>query len=103
MAEEVKKLTAGEIEKAKAWLEQRLANQPCPICTNPDWLISNLFGFVPLYSAPPPGGVGQIHGSSGYPVLVFFCKRCGFVRMHNAIIAGVVEPDPPKQGGQHGT
>jgi len=103
MADEVKRLTTGEIEKAKAWFDQRQANQPCPTCTNPDWFISDQFGFVPLYSAPSAGGGGQIHAGTGYPTLVLFCKRCGFVRMHNAIMAGVIEADPPKQGGQHGT
>jgi hypothetical protein len=101
MADQPRTLTSAELEKAKAWLEQRQAQQPCPICTNPEWSLSNHFGFAPLYSIWP-GGTGQVHVAAGYPAIVVICKRCGFLRMHNAIMMGLVEADPPTAGGENG-
>jgi len=93
------KLSAEEMEKVTAWLFEHHAAQPCPACLHPQWTVGDLLVLSQTFNrhGPLPLGVG-------YPAVVIFCNRCGFMRFHSAYAMGLMPPtsaEKPEEG-KHG-
>src|SRR5688572_18678925 len=97
MPNEDGKLSMEEFEKAKKWLEERKAVNPCPLCGNKTWSISEQLAVAPVYST-------RILMGAGFPAVVILCSNCFFFRWHSAIVMGIVptkvkpEPEEVKHG-----
>src|SRR4051794_23972366 len=87
-------LTPAQKAKALAFVKERWGeSNACPFHPGPTrWVIDSTVGQLPGYAPDAP------FGSSGliFPVLVVTCQVCAFMVPLNAIMAGVIEPDPPE-------
>jgi hypothetical protein len=97
MANAFKKLTREERAKAEQWLTERQAVLPCPSCGTTSWAVGDSLVLVPMYQTGGPIIIG-----AGFPAVLMVCNRCGFFRMHSAILIGLVPPDPETEGAKHG-
>jgi hypothetical protein len=85
-----KTLTLEQMTHIQRWMAEKQANQHCPACLFQQWTIGESLVLEHVYI--PRGGIVL---GGGYPAVVLFCNRCGFMRLHNAIAVGIVEPDAP--------
>ena len=90
MPEEDKKLTKAELGKIKAWLQEKGASGPCPICQNRNWSVLDVVVMAHQF-------VKKGVSFGGIPCVAVFCTRCSFLRFHSAILIGVVEPAEQKE------
>lgn len=81
------KLSAEEIQKIMAWLAQypKAANAICPMCDSQDWIIGDH-----LVQPVTQGRQGTIFGGVAYPQVMLISNPCGFTRLVNAVVMGVV-------------
>ncbi len=87
------KLTQNEKETVRAWLV-RWKIRPCPVCGNQNWTIGDHL------VQPVTLGAGQslMLGGLGYPQVMVISNECGYTHLLNAVIVGVVKPNP--SGGE---
>lgn len=72
-----------------AWLNDRWQGQKtCPVCSNNKW---QLGGLVEL--RPYTGG-GLVIGGGVFPTLQVICENCGNTLLFNALVAGLLPPEP---------
>ena len=79
------KLDADDHKRVEAWLNEKGAFKPCPACGNETW---TLFNYVLSGSTFAPGHIFVPDVS--YPMVALSCKRCAYVRLHSAVVIGVV-------------
>ena len=79
------KITEEGIGAAIAWIEQH-GGSVCEACRQSRWNIE-----------PTVFNVIDSSLSSAVPLIVLVCKNCGNVRMHSAMLVGIVKRDEPKE------
>jgi hypothetical protein len=90
------KLSPEEKQKALDWVNRHWEgrSQACPICGNSQWVIGE--------HLVQPITLGEKHhlmlgGGPGYPLIQVISIPCGYTVFVNAVIAGVVLGDVPKE------
>jgi len=96
MPSESGKLSVGELQRIIAWiqLQEGKATQSvgaCSACGNEEWMLSDT-----MFCLMPHNGVSVVVGSKVQPVVTIICKRCGLLRLFNALEVGIV-PKQPKE------
>src|SRR4051794_21061059 len=77
-------------DRMQAWLEawfRRGAIPRCPLCGNAEWSIDDVVELREFREGR------LIMGAPVLPAVPVTCERCGYMRLFNAIVAGVVEGD----------
>lgn len=75
------RLDEGQIAAIMEWLKGRWKNSRCPICDNTSWdmaqhmIVGNVFH---------KGGM-TFGGGRAYPLVMVFCKNCGFAHSFSAV------------------
>jgi hypothetical protein len=86
-------LQRAQIAAAISWLARKWGEEakPCPYCGTAAWHVG-----TPQYI-----DVGFGHGEPGFstmsPTFPVMCSNCGNTVLINAVLAGLVEPEPPHQ------
>lgn len=88
-------------ERMRTYLDEKSTEDDawkCPICGENSWGSGPAVGEIRSFS----GGYA-LAGGPKYPVVVFTCHICGYMRLFNAMVAGVIElptqeDDPPSAG-----
>jgi hypothetical protein len=86
------KLTQEDRDKANKWLTERGALTACEACKKQAWKGSPNLVMAPAYV---PGGA--LVPPIVYPAVMLICTNCGFLRMHSAVVMGILPPDDEKQ------
>ncbi len=81
------KLSADDSAQAEQWLKKTWKNWRCPVDANRNWEIGGIMAQLPAWSPTRFPGATET-----FPVLVVMCSTCGYVRLVNAIKAGLVSP-----------
>jgi hypothetical protein len=78
-------------QAAIEWLEQKWTTpKTCPICMSNSWQTS------PVQQLLQFTGGGLVIGGPVVPVFLVVCNVCGYTLAFNAILSGVVKPEPPQ-------
>jgi predicted nucleic-acid-binding Zn-ribbon protein len=92
MPDDAGKLNDKDFAIVQSWMEKHGdADHACPICGSHVWEIGE--HLVQLVSSGPTG-VLQLNGPR-YPNILLLSK-CGYTRMMNAVIVGLIDATPPK-------
>jgi hypothetical protein len=85
-------LTPEQQQKALAWLQARWGlGRGCPFHDTPtNWQIGDSM----IQTLPFAGG-GVVIGGPTYPLFPVICMTCGHTVFINAVVAGIVEAQPP--------
>jgi C4-type Zn-finger protein len=88
---EPKKLTSEQRAKVAAWIESH-AKGRCPVCGNANWhLAADFVEIRPHYD-------NVFLGGKVYPQVLLSCSNCAYALMFNAVMIGVLESEPKKDG-----
>lgn len=68
--------------------EKWTQSQHCPVCAESTWNVNEV--------ASLQVGMGVLGGKQ-YPLVPVFCTNCGYTVLFNAVIGGLVEPEPPPE------
>ncbi|MYA05531.1 MAG: hypothetical protein F4Y37_13125 [Caldilineaceae bacterium SB0664_bin_22] len=90
MPDEYGKLSKEEFEKARTWLDEN-AYIPCPVCGHPKWQMSTHVVAI-IASADT-----IVNTTDYYPAVLLICTECGYCRLHNTGITGLVTSDRETQ------
>lgn len=85
----VRKLTDGEKETLKEWIDNKIGDLKCPLCSRQEWILGNVLARI---QSQPLSGVG-------YPVAVAVCSHCAYTLAFNAILVGIEKADAPSGEG----
>jgi predicted nucleic-acid-binding Zn-ribbon protein len=85
MPDEQGKLSEQEQKLASDWLTSRVKNWICPCCETNSWLLSDVVSSVS--SHPDIGVFGKRKVT---PFVQLVCSNCGYTRIHNAVLMGIV-------------
>ena len=88
------KLTQEDREKIAKYLDERKAQLTCPSCGTGKWSLQSHIGTIPATLKLLQPGVIT------YPVVILICTSCAFMRMHSAVLMGLVakrKEEEPKQ------
>lgn len=58
---------------------------PCPVCSNPEWVLSD--GFIQIGTQREVPGI--VLGGESLPSVAIVCKRCGNTQLINLIVLGL--------------
>lgn len=85
------KLSGEEKTKAIAWVTSHVKGAiVCPVCGSAEWTLGDH-----VVSPIALGGGGNVRlGGPGYPQVMLISQNCGHTIYINAIVAGIVSPDP---------
>lgn len=90
------KLTAKETERALKFVNgyaEKKGDAVCPICGTQNWILNPSFvelnQFYPLQ--------GTMLGGPVYPMILLFCKECGFTHFLNAKYSGILDEEERKR------
>jgi hypothetical protein len=89
------KLTDEERQKVVAWVTKYPATPDarCPICGSPNWMVAEHL-VQPITIGP---GMGLQLGGLGYPQVQLISDPCGYTRLLNAVMIGLLPPgEKPK-------
>lgn len=97
MTDETGRLTQEELSRVIAWMKKMEAGRPnaglCPVCNSERWFIAeNLVQPITL-------GKGRgliLGGESNYPCVMLISDPCGYTRLINAVLVGLVPGEVPK-------
>jgi hypothetical protein len=84
--QQVRKLA--QQQRAMAWLNEHWSapDKRCPICNQLQWSTSEVVEVRPF------SGGGLVVGGPVYPTFMLICGVCGYTRLFNAAIAGILDP-----------
>ncbi len=92
---DVSKLTASETQRALDLVNgfaEKHGPHVCPICKSQEWILDA------SYAEIRPHHMGSmIVGCPVYPMIMLYCKTCGFTRFINAIYTKVLDPKEREQ------
>src|SRR6266702_6975618 len=93
------KLSAEEIQKIMAWLAKypKAGNAVCPMCDSPNWIIGQ--HLVQPITQGPRAAI-QLGGGVAYPQVMLISNPCGYTRLINAVVMGLmpgITSAPPDQ------
>jgi hypothetical protein len=94
MADKDGKLSKSDRDAVARFLDQKKAQPECPSCGTKQWEIASHLVEMGAYvgNAPRPQKIVL-------PAVVLMCTNCAFMRLHSAVLAGIVEPDKPEEEG----
>lgn len=93
MADELSRaLSQDDKHKAIKWLKTRSANYRCSACGSAKWIMGNHILAIPVFS-----GGNMVLGGTTYPVLPVACERCGNLRLHSAVVMGLVPGESERE------
>ena len=98
MPDDQGKLSEEEIATAEEWIGER-AKLPCTACGKTAWGLGH---YVVTLSANAKNFLGT---KQHYPALAVICANCAHIRLHSAILAGIVTKDkdgPEKKEAKDG-
>src|SRR5688500_10384280 len=88
-----------ELERAtatKGLKEHGAWDKPCPICGRPDtWGMAGHVVDIPVGHTFMPPGVY-------FPAIPILCVNCGYMRLHAAILMGIVGKNKPETEATNG-
>src|SRR5438067_1595204 len=89
------KLSAEERTTVVNWLEQYPAFQhsTCPICGSEDWMLAEYL-VQPVTLGP---NVALQFGGTGYPQVMLISNPCGYTRLINAVLIGILPGSKPPE------
>ena len=76
-------LSEEERKAAIEWMTTNKAIKPCPACDFQQWNIGDRVGLISISASMFAVG-------AGYPAILVFCARCGYMRIHSAIMMGIL-------------
>jgi predicted nucleic-acid-binding Zn-ribbon protein len=90
-----KELTEEQRLKIATWLSTKDKSQKCPVCNEIAWVTESRFGCAPVYAVGTGMDFSYVH-----PFVVVVCTNCGYTRLFNAVIMGLLgsPPDQPEAG-----
>lgn len=78
------------VDDASRRVMERTAGAKCPFCDNDTWLVETGGGLAKENEAAPAFVMKDPRSffgpSPSFPVAVFSCSNCGFVRLHNVTV-----------------
>ena len=77
-------------DKMDAYLK-RIKAPVCPLCNNNEWKITDQ-----VFQAIEFDYKGILIGGAAYPIVPLTCAHCGNTYFINALVAGLIDKDPPK-------
>ena len=86
MPDDQGKLSEEESAAAREWIGER-AKLPCAVCGDTRWGVGE---YVVTLSANAKNFLGT---KRQYPALVVICVNCAHIRLHSALLAGIVKKD----------
>ena len=90
------KLSEEEETLATEWLRKR-AKLSCAACGGANWRVA------PYVAAIPADAEKFLGPKKQYPSIVVYCTECGHLRLHSAIMIGIlkVDKEEPKKGAEN--
>jgi hypothetical protein len=82
-------MTTEERERALAWVNRHWTNKACPFHGPTHWRVDETLAEVRTF-----GRGALIVGGGVYPLVVVTCSICGYAVFVNALVAGVLQPEP---------
>ena len=77
-----------------AWLNEKWANQVCPICGNSDWNVDDCIYRMHQFDFP---NFKELEGRMRL-VAPVTCKNCGYMLLFDALYSGVLASSEPRDG-----
>lgn len=72
-------------------LLKKWADKQCPFCKKPFWIVNEqIYQLMPWQK----GAALVIGGGPVQPVISVICQNCGFAPFFNAMVTGIIKPQP---------